>query len=84
MDRKTLEQKLLCYRSDRARAEYLRRYIPLMEKRLSELKEEALQGIGKALPPRCGAGILRPGGSHGPAGGPCRRGRADGGDAPLP
>ena len=61
MDRKTLEQKLLCYRSDRARAEYLRRYIPLMEKRLSELKEEALQGIGRALPPdavrvSCGSG----------------------------
>ena len=61
MDRKTLEQKLLCYRSDRARAEYLRRYIPLMEKRLSELKEEALQGIGRALPPdavrvSCGPG----------------------------
>ncbi len=61
MDRKTLERKLLCYRSDRARAEYLRRYIPLMEKRLSELKEEALQGIGRALPPdavrvSCGPG----------------------------
>ena len=51
MDRKTLEQKLWRYRSDQARAEYLRRYIPLMEKRLAELKEEALQGIGKALPP---------------------------------
>lgn len=51
MDRKTLEQKLWRYRSDKARAEYLRRYIPLMEKRLAELKEEAFQSIGKALPP---------------------------------
>ena len=51
MDRKTLEQKLWRYRSDKGRAEYLRRYIPLMQKRLAELKEEALQGIGKALPP---------------------------------
>ena len=51
MDRKTLEQKLWRYKSDQARAEYLRRYIPLMEKRLSLLKEEALQGIGKSLPP---------------------------------
>ena len=51
MDRKTLEQKLSRYKSDQARAEYLRRYIPLMEKRLSLLKEEALQGIGKAQPP---------------------------------
>ena len=51
MDRKTLEQKLWRYKSDQARAEYLRRYIPLMEKRLSLLKEEALQGVGKSLPP---------------------------------
>ena len=51
MDRKELEQKLARYRSDRARLDYLRRYIPLMEKRLSLLKEEALQSIGKALPP---------------------------------
>lgn len=48
MDRKTLEQKLWSYKSDQARAEYLQRYIPLMEKRLSLLKEEALQNIGKA------------------------------------
>ncbi len=63
MDRQTLEQKLRRYRSDQARAEYLRRYIPLMEKRLEEMKEEALQGIGRTLPPdavRGGAGAGNP------------------------
>ena len=50
MDRKTLEQRLTRYRADQARAEYLRRYIPLMEKRLAVMKEDALRGLGAARP----------------------------------
>ena len=51
MDRTGLEQMLWRYNSDKARAEYLRRYIPLMEKKLARLREEALQSIGCAPPP---------------------------------
>ena len=50
MDKETLEQRLWSLRSDQARAEYLRRYIPLMQKRLEEMKEEALQALGRGRP----------------------------------
>ena len=50
MDRTELELKLRRYRADQARAEYLHQYIPLMEKRLALMKEEALQAIGCGRP----------------------------------
>ena len=61
MDKQSLEQRLRRYRSDQVRAEYLRRYIPLMEKRLEEMKEEALRAIGHSLPPGAVRGMPGPG-----------------------
>ena len=61
MDRQILQEKLWRYRSDQARAEYLRRYIPLMEKRLEEMKEDALRDIGAAQPPDAVRGASGPG-----------------------
>ena len=51
MDTTTLEQSLKRLRTDRARAEYLRRLIPLQEKRLEMLKEDERHAKGHALPP---------------------------------
>ena len=59
MNRTEMEQALWRTRSDQARAEYLSKYIPLMEKRLAQMKEEALQGLGRGvcweMPPRGGS-----------------------------
>ena len=50
MNRQELEQRLWRLRSDQARASYLNQYIPLLEKRLALMKEDALQAIGSGRP----------------------------------